>query len=144
MKKKFCALLAAGLGMLSLSSCSQAGNQFIDKYDWQMTSIQAGDDGSAIACAPELTDIHGEAEPVRMTCQAKNGSLTITDSTHGISYTGQYSLQQENAREAVYTVSFEGAEGHGVTAMTTYHDGSQSPSFILSVDSYAINFEAQS
>ena len=142
MKKAILILPILVLAILTLSGCNDTETKLIDTFTWQMTTIQNGKDGSAVACAPELAEIHEGAKPLRLTCKAKNGNLTITDSTQTISYTGEYSLKQVESGETIYNISIEGNEGYGVTSMTTYHDGDQNPTFIICIEPYTINFES--
>ncbi len=131
MKKAVLILPILVLAILTLSGCNNTETKLIDTFTWQMTTIQNGKDGSAVACAPELAEIHEGAKPLRLTCKAKNGNLS----------TGEYLLKQVELRETIYNISIEGNEGYGVTSMTTYHDGGQNPTFIIRIDPYTINFE---
>lgn len=78
MKKAILILPILVLAILTLSGCNDTETKLIDTFTWQMTTIQNGKDGSAVACAPELAEIHEGAKPLRLTCKAKNGNLTIT------------------------------------------------------------------
>ena len=96
-----------------------------------------------------------------MSCQAKDGSLTLSDLTTGKNAQGSFRLVQTSPDSAIYEITFPGeiqlgrrvlipeagssqSPGHGVAAMTTYHDGSQTPTFILSLGNYVLNFQASS
>ena len=58
MKKAILILPILVLAILTLSGCNDTETKLIDTFTWQMTTIQNGKDGSAVACAPELAEIH--------------------------------------------------------------------------------------
>ena len=78
-----------------------------------------------------------------MFCRAQNGKLTVTDQTNNKTYTGTYKFNGTDPQSSVYEVVIDGKEGMAVVAMTTYHDGSQNPTFIISLGDYTINFFAE-
>ena len=64
--------------LLWAAGCGKANVPQIDAYAWTMTTIQGGENGSAVACAPELADSHENAAALELTCKAENGRFILT------------------------------------------------------------------
>lgn len=113
----------------------------IEDYSWQMTTIQSTEtDGQAIAHAPGAVGVPDTSVEVILKCTAADGELTLTDETNGNTYTGTYKLTDTNQETRIYKVTVGDSEGMAVVSMTTYHDDSQIPAFIISLGDYALNF----
>ena len=113
----------------------------IEDYSWQMTTIQSTEtDGQAIAHAPGAVGVPDTSVEVILKCTAADGELTLTDETNGNTYTGTYKLTDTNQETRIYEVTVGDSEGMAVVSMTTYHDDSQIPAFIISLGDYALNF----
>lgn len=142
MKKQiaFIALMLASL--LCLASCAESVPD-IGSYVWRMESAQsASQNGDIIAAAPDAQTNCDTIVELKLT--AKNGVLTLTDAKENTVYTGTYKLSQKNLREYIYEVTIDYMEGIAVCAMTTYHDGTEEPTFIINLDGeYVLNFKAE-
>lgn len=137
---KKCLIFALSLLLICLASCGSAAQVPIDGYFWEMTTVQGDGDGSVVACAPG-SDAGGEgAEELVLLCTAEAGKLTLTDASSNQSYTGTYSVMRKSPDGTIYSVRIGETEGNAVTGMTTYLDKSQSPTLIISIGEYAINF----
>ena len=90
-----------------------------------------------------VADSHENAAALELTCKAENGRFILTDHTNNKQYTGEYRLKQTDPQSALYEITIGSQTGHAVTGMTTYLDGSQSPTCILSLDAYTLNFQAE-
>ena len=132
--------------VLSLTGCggskSNTSNALnIEDYSWHMTMIQSTEaDGQAIAHAPGAVGVPDTSVEVILKCTAADGELTLTDETNGNTYTGTYKLTDTNQETRIYEVTVGDSEGMAVVSMTTYHDDSQIPAFIISLGDYALNF----
>lgn len=127
--------------ILCLTGCSRTDVVDIAGYSWRMTSVQGGEDGAVVACPADKADSYEEAAVLELRCEAENGVLTLTDSTNAKTYTGNYRVTQTSPEATIYEVTIGDTQGYAVTGMTTYLDGSQDPTFILSIKGYAINFQ---
>lgn len=140
MKKLCCIFLTL---CLLLTGCGKNKIPKIDAYTWEMTSVQSMDaNGQAVAYGDRGSSTLDSAVYMELTCTAEAGILTFTDQTNGKSYSGTYSLSGTDPRSVLYQVTVDGKEGFAVVAMTTYHDGTGEPTFIINLDDYAINFFA--
>lgn len=130
--------------LLFLTGCNNSQVPKIDEYDWVMTSVQSMDaDGQAIAFGERGSSTLSSAKQINMTCKAENGNLTLADQTNNKTYTGTYKLTQTDPKSYIYEVVVDGEEGMAVVAMTSYHDGSQEPTFIINLGDYTINLFAE-
>lgn len=139
MKKLVGLLLLVGI---CLTGCSRGDVVDIAGYSWRMTSVQGGEDGAVVACPADRAGSYEKAAVLELRCEAENGVLTLTDSTNAKTYTGKYQVTKTSPEATIYEVTIGDTEGYAVTGMTTYLDGSQDPTFILSIDGYSINFRA--
>ena len=140
--RKISLLLA--LSLLFLSGCSSEHVPTVEDYSWIMTSVQSMDaDGQVIAFGERGSSTLASAKQVDLTCEAENGNLTLTDQTNDKTYGGTYKLTQKDPQSSIYEVVVDGKEGMAVVAMTTYHDGSQDPTFIINLGDYTINLVAE-
>ena len=128
------------LVMLLLVGCESANVPKITDYEWIMTSVQSGERGEAVACGIGSSDLYGGAVEIELVCEAENGVLTISDLTNNKTYKGTYSLISDDPKSYSYEVEIEGKSGYAVSGMTTYHDGSQDPTFIINLIDYTVNF----
>lgn len=137
--KKICAIFI--LLLICLTGCSNTEKvPKIDDYTWQMTSIQGGEDGSVIACSPEMASSYEGAKQITLICEAKNGKFTLTDSTNNKSYLGTYSITKTSAESIIYEILIDDKKGYATTGLTTYLNESQNPTFIIAIGDYALNF----
>ncbi len=136
-------ILLLSLLLLILSGCS-SNIPKVEDYDWIMASVQSiSADGQVIAYGEPENSTLDSIKQIELACEAENGNLTLTDQTNGKIYTGTYQLSKMSKQSSIYEVVVNGKEGMAVVAMTTYQNGSQKPTFIISLCDYAINFFAK-
>ncbi len=139
--KKISLLLA--LVLVLCAGCSASDVPEIDEYTWKMTSIQSAEaDGQAVAYGPHESSTLDTAVELEMQCTAQDGSLTLTDLTNNKTYTGTYRVQTTSPESVTYAVTVADQNGLAVCAMTTYHDGSTTPTLIINLGDYVLNFFA--
>lgn len=143
-------VLAFSLLLLCVAGCSNLKNVPIDAYVWKITviqektKIQENQKGDVIACAPEFISSYKGAAEIDLTCEAQNGSFTITDARSNQSYKGQYRLEERSPEGTIYEIKLGEATGYAVTGMTTYLDNNQIPTFIINIGDYVLNFQSVS
>ena len=159
MKKTFALLLF--LLLCLLSGCGGTPPVSVEDYSWKLTSVQGPPSGDMIGGNQPYSESFPQAELLDVSCQAEDGRLTLSDLTTGKNAQGSFRLVQTSPDSAIYEITFPGeiqlgrrvlipeagssqAPGHGVSAMTTYNDGSQTPTFIISLGNYVLNFQASS
>lgn len=138
------AICLTALLFVCLTGCSGDTLPTIEEYDWKMTSVQNMDaNGQVIAYGERGSSTLDTAKQIELTCEAKQGCLTLTDKTNQKTYTGTYRLSSTDLRSSIYGVTVDGTEGAAVTAMTTYQDDSKDPTLIIRLGDYTINFFAE-
>ena len=143
MKKIVSILLFAVTLILALSACGM-GKPKIEDYEWKMRTI-AHIEGEQLVydAAAEESTAHPEAKIIEMTLVAKDGKITITDVTNGKTYEGTYTVSGRNPKGTDYNITIDGKSGYAGVAMTTYADGSEEPTFPISLDGYSMYFYAE-
>ena len=143
-------VLAFSLLLICGAGCSNLKKVPIDAYVWKITviqektKIQENQKGDVIACAPEFISSYKGAAEIDLTCEAQNGSFTITDARSNQSYKGQYRLEERSPEGTIYEIKLGEATGYAVTGMTTYLDNNQTPTFIINIGDYVLNFQSVS
>lgn len=83
--------------------------------------------------------IFSSSEQVELICEAKDGTLRLTDKTNGKTYEGSYQRASDGGarsfREARYTVVIEGTNG------TASINPGAHPTLFVSVDGYCLHFD---
>lgn len=106
-----------------------------------MTTVQSMEaEGQAVAYGPGNDSTLGVAVEILLSCTAADGTITLTDETNGRMYSGTYKLTESGRQTSTYEVNVGETAGMAVVSMTTYHDDSQTPTFIISLGDYAMNF----
>ena len=129
--------------LLLLTGCGSKDSTVpkIEDYSWQMTTAQSMEaEGQAVAYGPGNESTLETAVEILLSCTAADGTITLTDETNGQTYSGTYKLVETDQQTSTYEVTVGETEGMAVVSMTTYHDDSQVPTFIISLGDYALNF----
>ena len=129
--------------LLLLTGCGSKDSTVpkIEDYSWQMTTAQSMEaEGQAVAYGPGNESTLETAVEILLSCTAADGTITLTDETNGQTYSGTYKLVETDQQTSTYEVTVGETEGMAVVSMTTYHDDSQTPTFIISLGDYALNF----
>lgn len=142
-------LLLAGLMVFLLASstgCSKEETVKIDEHDWNLTFVLSSEDGRVLGCAPEHYEAHKEDENIKemnLDCVVSDGKYTITDVTNNTEYSGTYKVMEENKDSVIYSLTSEEGTGIAVTSITKGDDGSRTPTLIISMDGYDLNFQSE-
>lgn len=137
----------AVLLLLLLTGCGANADKTevstIEAHSWQLTSVQSMEaEGQIIAYGPGETSTLDTAVEIVLTCTAEAGKLTLSDETNGKTYTGEYKLTDMSQESMIYEISIDKAEGMAVVSTTTYHNERESPTLIINLGDYALNFFA--
>lgn len=125
------------------SSCIN-NSPSIQNTNWKMTSIQSGNEGSIIISgSSEMQESYPNSKLIDMTCSFTQSKFILSNNTSGDIWTGTYSLiNDDNIKSSIYGLVFsDGKTGHAVYGITTYADGSQEDTLIISAEGYAMNFD---
>ena len=88
----------------------------------------------------EANELYPDAEIVDLALTAKDGEITITDTTNGKTYNGTYEVIQQTPKGTDYEIMIDGATGYAAAAPTEYYDGSEIPTLPINIDGYSLYF----
>lgn len=103
----------------------------------------ANDSDASVPAVGEPDEVYPEAKVVDVTLTAKDGLITLTDTTNGKTYSGTYEAINKTAAGTEYNVTIDGITGFASAAMTTYSDGKKQPTLTINLGEYSVYFIAQ-
>ncbi len=143
--KKLIALFCAVIFAVTLSACN-ADVVKIEDYEWKMRTVMSNDTEAAqyqdelVVAVGEADELYPDAEIVDMTLTAKDGEITITDTTNGKTYNGTYEVMQKTPKGTDYEIIIDGVTGYATVAPTEYYDGSEIPTLPINIGGYSLYF----
>lgn len=143
--KKLIALFCAVIFAVTLSACN-ANVVKIEDYEWKMRTVMSNDTEAAqyqdelVVAVGEADELYPEAEIVDLTLTAKDGEITITDTTNGKTYNGTYEVIQKTPKGTDYEIIIDGVTGYATVAPTEYYDGTEIPTLPINIDGYSLYF----
>ena len=93
-----------------------------------------------IIAVGEVDDLYPDAEIVDLTLTAKDGEITITDTTNGKTYSVTYKVMQKTPKGTDYEITIDGTTGYATVSPTEYYDGSEIPTLPINIDGYSLYF----
>lgn len=143
--KKFLSVLLMSLIVFTFSACN-ADVIAIEDYEWKMRTVMSNDIENAqyqdelVIAVGEADELYPDAEIVDLTLIAKDGEITITDTTNGKTYNGTYKVQKKTSKGTDYEIIIDGVTGYATLSPTEYYDGSEEPTLPISIGDYSIYF----
>ena len=88
-----------------------------------------------------------DAPVVDVILVAKNGKLTITDKDSEKTYSGAYKEMESTQDGTIFEITIGSLSGHGTVSVTKYLDGTEIPTFAISIvdgdTQYALQFQGK-
>ena len=143
--KKLIALFCAVIFAVTLSACN-ADVVKIEDYEWKMRTAMSNDTEAAqyqdelVVAVGEADELYPDAEIVDMTLTAKDGEITITDTTNGKTYNGTYEVIQKTPKGTDYEIIIDGVTGYATVSPTEYYDETEIPTLPINIDGYSLYF----
>lgn len=143
--KKILSMFLMTLMIFTLSACG-GDVVAIEDYEWKMRTVMSNDMEAAqyqdelVIAVGEADELYPEAEIVDLTLTAKDGEITITDTTNGKTYSGTYEVMQKTPKGTDYELIIDGATGYAAVSPTEYYDGSEIPTLPINIDGYSLYF----
>lgn len=143
--KKILSVFLMSFIVFALSACN-ADVVKIEDYEWEMRTVMSNDTESAqyqdelVVAVGEADELYPDAEIVDMTLTAKDGEITITDTTNGKTYTGTYEVMQKTPKGTDYEIIIDGVNGYATVAPKEYYDGTEIPTLPINIDGYSLYF----
>lgn len=129
-----------------LTGCGGKDNQIcnspsIEDYSWQMITVQSMEaEGQTIACVPGNDGTSDNAVEILLDCTAADGTIILFDEMKRQTYSGTYKLIETDELTSTYEVTIDDTEGMAVVSTTTYRDERQTPTFIICLGNFTLNF----
>lgn len=143
MKKTVLAIITALILAISLISCTSQRVK-IEDYEWKLETAMFSDGTSLdVIAVSESNPAYPEAPVVDVTLVAANGKLTVTDNTNKKTYEGTYTVSNRTPEGTDYKITLNGKSGYATVAMTTYADGSQTPTLPINLGDRSLAFYAK-
>ncbi len=144
MKKLLCLLITSTI-LFSLTACN-VDVLAIEDYEWKMRVVMNNDinisqnEDELVVAVGETDDIHPNAKIVDLILIAKDGLITVNDTTNNETYSGSYKVQQKTPKGTDYEITIDGITGYATVAPTEYYDGSEEPTLPISIGGYSLYF----
>ena len=126
--------------------CNTEDSINIEGHDWHLTFVLSSEDGKVVGCAPEHYEAHKDdvnIQEMDLDCIVSDGTYTIIDATSSTEYSGTYEIMEENKESIIYTLTSREKTGMAVTSITKGDDGSKTPTLIITMDGYDLNFQSE-
>lgn len=143
--KKFLSAFLIFTFAFAFSSCS-TDVVAIEDYEWKMRTVMSNDievaqnEDEFIVAVGENDELYPDAPIIEMTLIAKDGKITITDTTNNKTYSGTYKVQQKTPKGTDYEITIDGLTGYATAAPTEYYDGSAVPTLPINLGDYSLYF----
>lgn len=143
--KKIISILMMLSFAFALSACN-SDQIAIEDYEWKMRTVMRNDIEAAqnedelVVAVGEADELYPDAEIVDVTLTAKDGEITVTDTTNSKTYSGSYTVSQKTPDGTDYEVTIDGVTGYATVAPTEYYDGSEIPTLPINIGDYCAYF----
>ena len=143
--KKVISLFLMLVLVFALSACS-GDVMAIEDYEWKLRTVMKNDieaaqnEGELVVAVGEEDDIYPNAKIVDINLVAKDGTITVTDTTNNKTYSGTYKVQKKTPKGTDYEVTIDGIKGYATVAPTEYYDGSEVPTLPINLGEFALYF----
>lgn len=129
----------------ALSACNS--DEFaIEDYEWKMRAVMRNDievaqnEDELVVAVGEADELYPDAEIVDLTLTAKDGEITVTDTTNNKTYNGTYTIMQKTPDGTDYEVIIDGVSGNATVAPTEYYNNQETPTLPINIDGYSVYF----
>lgn len=143
--KKIISIFLMLIFTFALSACNS--DEFaIEDYEWKMRTVMRNDievaqnEDELVVAVGEADELYPDAEIVDLTLTAKDGEITVTDTTNNKIYNGTYTIMQKTPDGTDYEVIIDGVSGNATVAPTGYYDDPEISTLPINIGDYAIYF----
>ena len=143
--KRIVLVLALVMTML-LSACGVKGKPvvYIELYEWKLQSVMSNDtevaDEELVIAVGEQDELYPNAKVVDILLTAKNGEITLTDTTNNNTYTGTYKMTEETSKSVTYEIEIDGIAGNATIAITEHLGNMLTPTLPIDLGEYTVYF----
>lgn len=143
--KKIISIFLMLIFTFALSACN-SDEIAIEDYEWKMRTVMRNDievaqnEDELVVAVGEADELYPDAEIVDLTMIAKNGEITVTDTTNNKTYNGTYTIMQKTPDGTDYEVIIDGVSGNATVAPTEYYNNQETPTLPINIDGYSVYF----
>ena len=143
--KRIVLVLALVMTML-LSACGVKGKPvvYIESYEWKLQSVMSNDtevaDEELVIAVGEQDELYPNTKVVDILLTAKNGEITLTDTTNNKAYTGTYKMTEETSKSVTYEIEIDGIAGNATIAITEHLGNMLTPTLPIDLGEYTVYF----
>lgn len=143
--KKIISIFLMLIFTFALSACN-SDEIAIEDYEWKMRTVMRNDievaqnEDELVVAVGEADELYPDAEIVDLTLTAKDGEITVTDTTNNKTYNGTYTIMQKTPDGTDYEVIIDGVSGNATVAPTEYYNNQETPTLPINIDGYSIYF----
>ena len=129
-----------------LSACGVKGKPvvYIELYEWKLQSVMSNDtevaDEELVIAVGEQDELYPNAKVVDILLAAKNGEITLTDTTNNKTYTGTYKMTEETSKSVTYEIKIDGIAGNATIAITEHLGNILTPTLPINLGEYTVYF----
>ena len=129
-----------------LSACGVKGKPvvYIESYEWKLQSVMSNDtevaDEELVIAVGEQDELYPNAKVVDILLTAKNGEITLTDTTNNKAYTGTYKMTEETSKSVTYEIEIDGIAGNATIAITEHLGNMLTPTLPIDLGEYTVYF----
>lgn len=143
--KKIISIFLMLIFTFALSACN-SDEIAIEDYEWKMRTVMRNDievaqnEDELVVAVGEADELYPDAEIVDLTLTAKDGEITVTDTTNNKTYNGTYTIMQKTPDGTDYEVIIDGVSGNATVAPTEYYNNQETPTLPINIDGYSVYF----
>ena len=143
--KKIISIFLMLIFTFALSACN-SDEIAIEDYEWKMRTVMRNDievaqnEDELVVAVGEADELYPDAEIVDLTLTAKDGEITVTDTTNNKTYNGTYTIMQNTPDGTDYEVIIDGVSGNATVAPTEYYNNQETPTLPINIDGYSVYF----
>ena len=143
--KKFLSAFLILVFTFALSACN-SDRIAIEDYEWKMRTVMKNDMEAAqnedkmVVAVGEHDELYPDAQIVDITLIAKDGEITVTDTTNNKTYNGTYTIMQKTPDGTDYEVIIDGVSGNATAAPTEFYNDRAIPTLPINIDGYSVYF----
>ena len=132
--------------IMLLSSCGIKGKPvvYIELYEWKLQSVMCNNteiaDEELVIAVGEQDELYPNAKVVDILLTAKNGEITLTDTTNNKTYTGTYKMTEETSKSVTYEIEIDGIAGNATIAITEHLGNRLTPTLPIDLGEYSVYF----
>ena len=129
----------------ALSACN-SDQIAIEDYEWKMRTVMRSDidvaqnEDELVVAVGEEDELYPYAKIADVTLIAKDGKITVTDTTNIKTFSGSYTGIEETPDGMCYEIVIDGITGYATVSPTEYYENEEIPTLPINIGDYCVYF----